>query len=149
MGFLLWHATLHWQRQVTQALKPLGLTHAQFVLLAGTAWLQERTGAPSQRELADHAGTDAMMTSQLVRTLESAGFLERLADERDARVKRLRPTPEGAALAARAVTVVEQVDRQVFGAVADLDELRVALRTIARRDVQGHRVGSRDDVGEH
>ena len=36
-GFLLWHLTLAWQRAVTAALEPLGLTHVQFVLLA-TAW---------------------------------------------------------------------------------------------------------------
>jgi hypothetical protein len=33
-GFLLWHATLRWQRGVARALKPLELTHVQFVLLA-------------------------------------------------------------------------------------------------------------------
>jgi len=37
-GFLLWHVTLGWQRDVTASLKPLGLTHVQFVLLATTWW---------------------------------------------------------------------------------------------------------------
>ena len=40
-GFLLWHATLRWQRGVAQALAPLDLTHVQFVLLAATStWAQ-------------------------------------------------------------------------------------------------------------
>ncbi len=69
-GFLLWHATLRWQRAVAAALRPLGLTHVQFVLLAGGWWLSQGDRWPSQRELADHAGTDRMMTSQVVRTLE-------------------------------------------------------------------------------
>ena len=30
-GFLLWHATLRWQRGVAAALQPLDLTHVQFV----------------------------------------------------------------------------------------------------------------------
>src|SRR6266566_2274389 len=58
-GFLLWHATLRWQRQITAVLKPLGLTHVQFVLLAGSWWLGRGGQPPSQRELADHSGTDA------------------------------------------------------------------------------------------
>ena len=72
-GFVLWHATLRWQRMVTAALKPIGLTHVQFVLLASAWFLEDRTGPPSQRELAEHAGTDAMMTSQVLRSLESGG----------------------------------------------------------------------------
>lgn len=36
-GFLLWHVTLRWQRAITAALRPLDLTHVQFVLLA-SAW---------------------------------------------------------------------------------------------------------------
>jgi len=35
-GFLLWHATLRWQRVVSAVLGGVDLTHAQFVLLAGT-----------------------------------------------------------------------------------------------------------------
>lgn len=137
LGFLLWHATLEWQRQVAAALKTLDLTHVQFVLLAGTNWLEERGHPPSQRELADHSGTDAMMTSQVVRALERAGLVRRLPDPDDARVKRLSTTAEGADLARRAVALVEDVDRRVFGEVDDLDELRVALRAVAARDETG------------
>ena len=52
-GFLLWHATLRWQRTMAEALEPLGLTHVQFVLLASTWWLCEHDGPPRQRDLAD------------------------------------------------------------------------------------------------
>ena len=38
-GFLLWHVTLRWQRDIAAALAPLDLTHVQFVLLASTWWL--------------------------------------------------------------------------------------------------------------
>src|SRR5262249_4571528 len=38
LGFLLWHATLRWQRLLSAALRPLGLTHVQFVLLAVLWW---------------------------------------------------------------------------------------------------------------
>lgn len=141
-GFLLWHATLEWQRQVAAALRDVGLTHVQFVLLAGTHWLEQRSGPPSQRELADHAGTDAMMTSQVVRALERAGLLVRSSDPDDARVKRLTTTAGGADLARRAVGLVEQVDQRVFGAVDDLEALQRALRRVAGRDDSGQLLGA-------
>ncbi|UDY36832.1 MarR family winged helix-turn-helix transcriptional regulator [Dermatobacter hominis] len=136
-GFLLWHATLRWQREVAEALRPLELTHVQFVLLAGTAWLTARGGPPSQRELADHAGTDAMMTSQVVRALEQRGLIRRSDDPNDARVKRLRCTTAGRELAARAVTEVQAVDDRFFGADGDRRATVDVLRGLAGRDADG------------
>lgn len=119
-GFLLWHATLRWQRSITAALAPLDLTHVQFVLLACAWWLCENDEEPNQQTLARQAGTDVRMTSQVLRTLEGKGLLERRIDPIDTRAKRLRLTPAGVELAKRAVTVVEEVDQQVFGDAADL-----------------------------
>jgi DNA-binding MarR family transcriptional regulator len=137
-GFVLWHATLRWQREVAAVLKPLGLTHVQFVLLAGTHWLETHEGrGPSQRALADHAGTDAMMTSQVVRALEKQGLLRRQADDDDARVRRLRTTAKGRRLAVRAVEDVAALDDRLFGTLSDLDGLLDVLRQLADRDEQG------------
>ena len=116
-GFLLWHATLRWQRAMVEALEPLGLTHVQFVLLASTWWLCENGGPPRQRDLAQHAGTDPMMTSQVARTLESKGLLVREADPDDGRAWRLRPTRAGTALARRAIAAVESADSAYFDQV--------------------------------
>jgi DNA-binding MarR family transcriptional regulator len=123
-GFLLWRVTLRWQRLMTAALRPLGLTHVQFVMLASAWWLTDVRGeSASQRRLAEHAGTDAMMTSQVVRALEVKQLLARAADPADARARLVTVTPAGAALARRAITVVEQADAEFFaqaGAVANL-----------------------------
>src|SRR5690242_21374941 len=102
-GFLLWHATLRWQRGVADALRPLDLTHVQFVLLACTWWLNEQGDQPSQVALAAQAGTDTKMTSQVVRSLERKGLIERAVDESDTRARRLRVTKRGARLAPRAI----------------------------------------------
>jgi DNA-binding MarR family transcriptional regulator len=133
-GFLLWHATLRWQRAVAAALRPLGLTHVQFVLLAGVWWLAQGDQRPNQRELADHAGTDRMMTSQVVRTLESRGLLLRGLDEVDARVRRLAVTPEGERLAVEAIAAVEATDEAYFASVPDREDLMVLLRGLAGRE---------------
>jgi DNA-binding MarR family transcriptional regulator len=113
-GFLLWHATLRWQRAVTAALQPYALTHVQFVLLACAWWLDERGESPNQLALARQAGTDVKMTSQVVRKLEEKGLLARATDPHDTRAKLLTITPAGRALARRAVAVVERVDAAFF-----------------------------------
>lgn len=44
-GFLLWNVSLSWHREVGSVLKPLDLTHVQFVLLASTWWLSDHAAA--------------------------------------------------------------------------------------------------------
>lgn len=129
-GFLLWHATLRWQRGIAAALTPLDLTHVQFVLLASTWWLNERSERPSQRELAGHAGTDIKMTSQVIRTLERKGLIQRQLDSHDTRVRRLHVTRDGAQLAPVAIATVEHVDAMFFGD-APSDAVLNLLRRLA------------------
>jgi DNA-binding MarR family transcriptional regulator len=130
-GFLLWHATLRWQRDIAVGLGPLGLTHVQFVLLACTWWLNQQGRRPSQIALADFAGTDVKMTSQVVRSLERKGLLEREVDAKDTRVRRLRPTRRGARLAPRAIAVVQHVDANFFRNIPAVEAVSF-LRPLAR-----------------
>lgn len=117
-GLLLWQVTNRWQAAQRAALKPYGLTHVQFVLLASLTWLHGAAGAPvTQKALADHAVTDPMMTSQVLRALEARDLLRRLPHPHDRRARALAPTEEGAALANRAVAAVEACDRAFFAAL--------------------------------
>jgi DNA-binding MarR family transcriptional regulator len=127
-GFLLWHATLRWQRGISKALAPLDLTHVQFVLLACTWWLNGQGQRPSQVAVAAFAGTDVKMTSQVLRSLERKGLVEREVDRADTRALRLRVTRRGARLAPRAIAVVEQVDAKFFEDVPPADALQVLRR---------------------
>lgn len=131
-GFLLWHATLRWQRLIAAALRPLELTHVQFVLLAVLWWLTEVRGErPTQRALADQAGTDRMMTSQVLRALEARGLVERPQHPTDSRARELRLTAAGADLALRAIEVVEEVDREFFSSVPEESGLGQTLQALA------------------
>ncbi|MFF3070194.1 MarR family winged helix-turn-helix transcriptional regulator [Kitasatospora sp. NPDC057936] len=130
-GFLLWHATLRWQRDIAAALGPLGLTHVQFVLLACTWWLNSQGEHPNQLALARQAGTDVKMTSQVLRTLETKGLIEREVDPADTRAKRLRITDGGAELAPRAIAAVEAVDAEFFRPVPREDTLTLLRRLAA------------------
>jgi MarR family transcriptional regulator, organic hydroperoxide resistance regulator len=132
LGFLLWHATLRWQRSIAAALKPLDLTHVQFVLLAVLWWyVTVRKERPSQRQLAEQAGTDPMMTSQVVRALERKGLVVRAPDPDDSRARRLTLTSSGRRLARKAIDVVEAVDDEFFATVDDPKTLPSTLMALA------------------
>ncbi len=132
-GFLLWHVTLRWQRDIAAALAPLALTHVQFVLLATTWWLNSRGQNPNQLSLARQADTDVKMTSQVLRKLEAKGLVQREVDAADTRAKRLRATGRGAELAERAIAAVEAADAAFFQAIPDSAALLAMLRPLARR----------------
>jgi DNA-binding MarR family transcriptional regulator len=113
---------------------PLDLTHVQFVLLACTWWLNEQGERPNQIALAVQAGTDIKMTSQVLRSLERKGLIEREVDTADTRARRVRVTKGGARLAPRAIAVVEQVDSEFFADVPGPQALRFLRRLVQRPD---------------
>jgi DNA-binding MarR family transcriptional regulator len=115
-GFLLFQVTAVWQRRVAAALREHDLTQAQYALLAGLLWLSRNERDVTQARLARHARLDVMMTSQVLRTLEARGLVERLPHPDDARAKVLRLTNAGRARAFRAVPDVEAADARFFGA---------------------------------
>ncbi len=110
---MLWRVTNRWQAVIRAALRPFGLTHVQFVLLAALTWAQ---GELTQIELAHRTRTDPMMTSQVLRALERKGLIERREHPGDGRARLLSVTAAGADLARRANVAVEAAGQSFFGA---------------------------------
>ncbi|MFD8413890.1 MarR family winged helix-turn-helix transcriptional regulator [Streptomyces sp. NPDC059650] len=108
-GFLVWRLANKWRVAVDRAVGPLGLTHAQYSLVASLYGMQCAGERPSQRRLADHTGLEALYVSKLARALESAGLVERARDPRDPRAVQLALTERGQA-----------VTREAFGVVREL-----------------------------
>jgi DNA-binding MarR family transcriptional regulator len=130
VGLLLWQVTNRWQSAQRAALKPFDLTHVQFVLLASLTWLQA-DGPVTQRELAAHAYTDPMMTSQVLRALQQRALVTREPHPEDGRAWAVRATRAGAALANRANSAVEACDREFFGGLGGArEQFAAALRTL-------------------
>lgn len=131
-GLLLWQVTNRWQATQRAVLKPYGLTHVQFVLLASLAWLDG--GHPvTQQDLAGQAATDPMMTSQVLRALEQRGLLRRDPHPTDRRARMLTITPAGRELANRAVVAVETCDARFFSTLGDdLNGFTACLHMLAR-----------------
>lgn len=117
-GLKLWRVTNSWQRTIRAALAPFDLTQVQFVLLAVLTSM-DRTNPVTQQDLATHAATDPMMTSQVLRALEQKGLIERQPHPSDRRARTLSPTPNGVRLANVANEAVERADRAYFAILGD------------------------------
>jgi len=113
-GFLLWQVSSLWQRRINAGLRQFDLTHAQFVLLASLMWLAKDKKPVTQVDLASHAKTDIMMTSNVLRTLEGKGLVMRDPHPSDTRAKSLSITAQGRRLATQAIQVIENIDHDFF-----------------------------------
>ena len=131
LGLALWRTTNAWQRRIRAALAPHDLTHVQYVLLASLTWM-DRTEPVSQRDLAQHAELDVMMTSQVLRALEAKGYVRREPHPADGRAVAVHPTPLGIALANAATHDVESADAAYFAALAPAqrDAMLAALQRL-------------------
>jgi DNA-binding MarR family transcriptional regulator len=115
---------MKWRVAIDRGLAPLGLTHAQYSLL-GSLYGMERSGLrPSQRELADHTGLEALYVSKLARALESAGLIERAGDPQDTRAVRLSLTAHGRDVTGKAIKVVRQLSDELLAPLGGLDGKR-------------------------
>ncbi|MFF7275527.1 MarR family winged helix-turn-helix transcriptional regulator [Streptomyces griseorubiginosus] len=123
-GFLVWRLSMKWRVAVDRAVAPLGLTHAQYSLVASLYGMQRGGERPSQRRLADHTGLEPLYVSKLARSLESAGLLERTRDPRDPRAVQLALTEEGRERTRQAVTVVQGLLEQLLAPLGGLDSTR-------------------------
>ncbi|GAB2921164.1 MarR family transcriptional regulator [Streptomyces heilongjiangensis] len=123
-GFLVWRLSMKWRVAVDRAVAPLGLTHAQYALVASLYGMHRAGLRPSQRQLADHTGLEALYVSKLARALETAGLLERARDPRDPRAVRLALTEEGREVTRRAIDVVQGLLHQLMEPLGGLDGAR-------------------------
>lgn len=132
-GYLVWRLANKWRTAVDQALAPLGLTHAQYVLLASLSGMARSGRQPSQRELADYTGLETLYTSKLARSLETAGLIRRTRDTEDSRVVRLALTEEGRRRVRPAINAVQVLLDQLLAPLGGLDDPRTTdfKRTLA------------------
>lgn len=119
IGFSLWQTFMLWNRKINGALAAAGLTHTQFVLLAGLGWLQKEKEPVSQVRLAEEARTDPMMTSQVLRTLEAKGLLTRSLHPDDSRAKEIKLTSYGKEMLISALSAVQKIDEEYFGVLGE------------------------------
>ncbi|MGW3646188.1 MarR family winged helix-turn-helix transcriptional regulator [Streptomyces sp. NPDC000878] len=123
-GYLVWRLSTKWRVAVDRAVAPLGLTHAQYSIVASLHGMRRAGLRPSQRQLADHTGLEPLYVSKLARALETAGLLERTRDPQDPRAVRLALTEEGSEVTRRAIKVVQGLLQQLLEPLGGLDSER-------------------------
>ncbi|WP_405827823.1 MULTISPECIES: MarR family winged helix-turn-helix transcriptional regulator [unclassified Streptomyces] len=123
-GFQVWRLSMKWRVAVDRAVAPLGLTHAQYALMASLYGMGRSGLRPSQRQLADHTGLEPLYVSKLARALEAAGLLARTRDPDDPRAVQLSLTEQGRDVARRAIKVVQGLLDQLLEPLGGQDSPR-------------------------
>jgi DNA-binding MarR family transcriptional regulator len=141
-GYLLWRLSTKVRAGVDRALAPLGLTHAQYSLLASLYGFSASGVQPSQRELADWTGLEPIYVSKLARALEQAGLIERAEHPNDTRAVQLRLTGQGAAVARRAIPIVHAFQEDFTAPIGGTQsqptrDLIRTLQTLLGTDTRG------------
>ncbi len=109
VGFLVWRLATEWRAAMDRVLEPMGLTQAQYAVLAPLYGMSLAGARPSQRQLADLTGLDAVYVSKLVRALERSGFVTRSANAADSRAVELSLTERGVAVVRDATGAVSEM----------------------------------------
>lgn len=112
-GFLLWHISTSWRSSIEAVLKPLFLTHPQFVVLAALGWLTRKGDRVTQAAVGKMAGLDPNTISQIMRGLEHKKLIKRESSF-DGRAKNPMLTSKGSELVKKALPLVETADAQFF-----------------------------------
>lgn len=115
VGFVLWRVVHRWMREVDRALLALDLTHLQFTTLAMVAWLGRSGESATQSELARFADIHPMQLSHMLKILESKGMVDRVRNASDVRAKHIKITSAGLKVLRKAMPVVIDVQRRLFG----------------------------------
>jgi DNA-binding MarR family transcriptional regulator len=109
---------------VDRALAPLGLTHAQYTLLASLYGFSRSGAQPSQRELADWTGLEPIFVSKLARALQKAGLIDRAEHPADVRAVQVRLTEHGADVARAAIAIVHALNGEFTAPIGGIHSQR-------------------------
>jgi MarR family transcriptional regulator, organic hydroperoxide resistance regulator len=123
---MVWRLATKWRVAVDRALAPLALTHSQYVLLAALYGLERAGRQPSQRELADETGLEALYVSKLARTLEAKDLVGRRRDPHDTRAVRLTLTDRGRDSVRSAMETVQNLLERLLAPIGGRHSSRTA-----------------------
>ena len=120
-GFLLWQTTITWQRLIKKCLDPHTISHAQFVILAISLWLESQDQEVSQSLVVRQSRLDKMTVSKACKKLAKEGYLKRLEHKIDMRSKTIHLTKRGKELISTLIPIIEKIDEDFFGLVKKSD----------------------------
>ena len=132
-GHLLYHLSVVLERKMKRSLDTIGITHTQFIILATTFRLNQKSDLVTQVEIANASMTDKMMVSKVLRALEKKGWVGRKEHPIDTRAKTISITQSGTVTLKKTLEIVFHVEKEFFTNIADkkqeLNELMKILIT--------------------
>lgn len=113
-GLALWKLSNTWQSKIKNVLKPFGLTHVQFVVLANIAYLNKNVTIATVTLVSQKAEIDKMMTSEVVQKLIHKNLVQKIENIIDKRSHYLTLTKEGTKTIISTLPLVEETDIKFF-----------------------------------
>lgn len=108
-----------WHRKIKSELQKIELTHPQFVILATLGYLEQFNTEITQINISQNADMDVMTVSTILKNMENKQWIIRFPSEKDTRAKAVSLTEKGSGKLAAALPVVESIDSQFFGKLAE------------------------------
>jgi DNA-binding MarR family transcriptional regulator len=118
-GFLLWQTSNIWYRNMNNTLKEFGITFTQFTILTSLIYLSKHKININQKQIAQHAKLDIMMTSDVLKKLEAKKLVIRFPNPKDRRHNSLKITPQGVKLLLKIFPCVYEADIKFFEVLGD------------------------------
>jgi len=112
----MWRIVHRYQREVDRALRPLDLTHLQFVVLTLVAWQARAGEKANQAALAKFGDIHPMQLSNMLKALEQKGAILRTPAPSNALAKCVEITPAGIVALRKALPIVIKIQGRLFGA---------------------------------
>lgn len=131
LGFLVWDVSRLWRVVIDRALKPLGVTRSQYMVIA---FLSRRDGM-TQTALAAGLELTKVAVGGLLERMEVADLVERRADDADARVRRVYLTRKGTLITKKIRELADPIEAEMLAPVSDgeLDGVIETLETMKRK----------------
>jgi DNA-binding MarR family transcriptional regulator len=141
-GSLVWRLSTRWRAAVDRTVAPLGLTHAQYVLLATLYGMSLRGARPSQRQLADATGLESVYVSRLARALEDSALIHRAGAATDPRAVEITLTRRGEEVVIPAIAAVRKLHAELLEPIggphdAQHRHFRQLLQALLREPFRG------------
>lgn len=130
-GFLLWKAANLLQRSHSAALRPLGVTPAQFSFMTCLVYMNSKSGVTS-KQISTLSGLDKMMVSDLVKTLKKKQLIVTVPNPEDNRSFLISPTALGKNLTNQSVRSIEALDLKFFATLQDPSAFNLNLLKLIR-----------------
>jgi MarR family transcriptional regulator, organic hydroperoxide resistance regulator len=132
------------EKAMTAGLAPLGLKLPHYDILANVFRFPDLT----QQDLANRLLVGRSNLSMLLPELEKRGFVERVADTQDRRVRRLRLTSQGQELTRQALAVqVQVIEEMMLALTADeCEQLGSYMRRVGAHMAQATSKGASPEI---